>query len=188
MLRRGMGLAASLALAACVGGAEDMPAGYPPKMGDMTGTMAGKPVAWETFDFSVGAYDASAWADADWESKVVMAHLMGYAPGKPDEMAGRVFVEGTFGKALRTGAASAVVVSVIKGQQIDGPRLSSDGQKASFVIDSIGPKVEQSYSRRVTGRVEARVCPVDWPGQECQDVTLHFDTDMQMESTLAVTP
>lgn len=187
-MRLGIALTTALALAACVGGAEEMPAGDPPKMGDMTGTMGGTPVAWETFDFSVGAYDASAWADADWETKVVMAHLMGYSPGKPKEMTGRVFVEGTFGTALRTGAATAVVISVLKGQDFDGPRLSSDGQQASFVIESIGPKVAQSYSRRVTGRVEARLCPVDWPGQACQDVSLRFDTDMQMESTLAVTP
>ncbi len=187
-MRRGIALATAVALAACVGGAEDMPAGYPPKMGDMTGTMGGAPVAWETFDFSVGAYDASAWADADWETKVVMAHLMGYPPGKPKEMTGRVFVEGTFGKALRTGTATAVVVSVLKDKDFDGPRLSSDGQKASLVIDSIGPKVEQSYSRRVTGTVKARLCPVDWPGQACQDLSLRFDTDMQMASDLVVAP
>lgn len=183
--------AAALVLAVWAQGAvaqEGLPDGYPPKMGEISGTFGGKPVAWETFDFSVGAFDASAWADRDWETRQVMAHLMGYEPGKPDEMTDRLFVEGDFGKALRTGRAQGAVVLIVQGQDLDGPRLSSEGRRSRFWIDSIGPKVEDSYSRRVTGRLEARVCPVNWPGQGCRDLVLRFDTDMQMDSELPVTP
>lgn len=166
----------------------DMGPDYPPKMGEISGTMGGKPVAWETFDFSIGAFDASAWADSDWETKEVSAHLMGYRPGLPDDMRGRIFIEGDFGKTLRTGAALNPVVEYLRGDAIDGPRLSSAGQTVEFVIDSIGPKVEDSYSRRVTGHVTARLCPVDWPLKSCKDITLSFDTDMQLGSVLEVTP
>lgn len=167
---------------------EDLPADYPPKMGEITGTLGGKPVIWETFDFSVGAFDASAWADADWTTKEVSARLMGYKPGLPDDLRGRIYIQGDFGPALRTGAAANPVVEYLRGRDPDGPRLSSEGQTAEFVIDSIGPQVENSYSRRVTGHVTARLCAKDWPLKPCQDITLSFDTDMQMGSTLTVTP
>lgn len=166
----------------------DMGPDYPPKMGGITGTMGGKPMSWETFDFSIGAFDASAWADADWETKEVSARMMGYKPGLPDDLRGRIYIEGDFGKALRTGAALNPVVEIYRGDDRDGPRLTSEGQRAEFVIDSIGPKVEDSYSRRVTGHVTARLCAKDWPLKPCQDITLRFDTNMQMGSTLAVTP
>ena len=56
---------------------EDLPPGYPPKMGEITGTLGGKPVAWETFDYSIGAFDASAQARADWNTRVISLSLMG---------------------------------------------------------------------------------------------------------------
>ena len=164
----------------------EMSEGYPPKMGDLTGTLGGVPVAWETFDFSIGAFDASAWAGTDYESGIVSAHLMAYAPGEPDTMAGRIMAVADFGRALKTGKGRNITVAILQGDHIDGPRLSSEGQKALFVIDSIGPAVENSYSRRVTGHIETSLCPIDWEGQVCQDLVLSFDTDMQMESTLKV--
>lgn len=168
---------------------ETPPPGYPPKMGEISGTLGDKPVAWETFDFSIGAFDASAWADADWTTKAVTAHLMGYAPGKPDEMAFRILIKGGFGAALRTGAADApVTVAILGGKDIDGPRLTSDGQQAELVIDSIGPKVADSYSRRVMGHVTARLCPKGWLFRKCQDLSVRFDTEMQVSNALNITP
>lgn len=159
---------------------------YPPLMGTMSGTMGGVPVAWETYDFSVGAFDASAWAEADYDSGIVGVHIMAYPPGEPETMAGRINATAAFGRALKTGKGRNVEVAIQKGDDIDGPRLSSEGQTAVFVIDSIGPKVEDSYSRRVTGHIEATLCPVDWAEQACQDIVLTFDTDMQMGSELKV--
>ena len=62
----------------------------------------------------------------------------------------------------------------------------TDPTSAQLMIESIGPAEEGSYYRRVTGRIEARLCPVDWPGQDCQDAILAFDTDMQLETTVVV--
>jgi hypothetical protein len=167
---------------------EDPGPGYPPKMGRISGTLAGKPVAWETYDFSIGAFDASAWADRDWETKAVTARLTGYKPGDPDEMRQRIHIRGGFGLALRTGAAEAPLVEILRGKDFDGPRLSSKGQRAEVVIDSIGPKVEGSYSRQVTGRASARLCPVEWLFKSCQDIEVTFDTQMQMGTEMAITP
>ncbi|MDQ2067679.1 hypothetical protein Q9295_14980 [Xinfangfangia sp. CPCC 101601] len=152
----------------------------------MVGSLGGAPVAWETYDFSVGAYDSSAWADLDPDSKRVKARLMGYLVGKPDERPGRIFAIGETGKALRKGKARKVEVKILQGEDLDGPRLSSEGQRAEMRIDHVGPQIPDSYNRKVTGRIKAKLCPIDWPGQKCQNIELTFDTLMQVESTLPI--
>lgn len=164
----------------------DLPEGYPPKMGEVSGTFGGMPVAWETFDFSIGAFDASAWVGVGYETPEVAAHLMAYPVGEPDTKAGRIYAEAEFGAALRTGKGRNVTIEIYQGDDRDGPRLSSEGRRARFFIDSIGPATEGSYNRRVTGRIEARLCPIDWAGKACEDIVLNFDTDMQFESTVPV--
>lgn len=122
----------------------------------------------------------------DYESGKVGAYLTGYPNGDPDAKAGRVHAKAEFGAALHTGKGLKPLVEIYQGQDRDGPRLSSDGEKARFVIESIGPATEGSYNHRVIGSIEATVCPIDWAGQVCQDITLGFDTDMQIESSIAV--
>ncbi len=164
----------------------NMPEGYPPKMGDVWGALGDKGVAWETFDFSIGAFDASAWVGAGYDEPLMTLHIMAYPPGEPDTMAGRVYAEAEFGEALHVGEGSKVAVSIMKADDIDAARLSSEGQTAFLLIESIGPEREESYSRRVSGTIEARLCPIDWDGQECQDLSLAFDSDVQMESTVVI--
>lgn len=159
---------------------------YPPKMGDVSGTLGGEAVKWETFDFSIGAFDASAWVGAGYEEPLMTLHLMAYPPGEPDTMAGRVYAEAEFGDALHVGEGVNVAVSIMQGDDIDGPRLSSEGQSAVLIVDSIGPARDDSYNRRMTGTITAHLCPVDWEGQDCQDLELSFDTDVQMETTVVV--
>ncbi|MES2433425.1 MAG: hypothetical protein V4586_06315 [Pseudomonadota bacterium] len=166
----------------------DLPPGYPPKLGEASGQLGKKAVAWEFFDFSVGAFDASAWVDRDYETETVEFHLMGYAPGNPDDMRKRLRAQGDFGKAFHTGAAEAPLVEVLQGSDVDGPKLTSKGQQAEIVVESIGPLPENSYLRHVTGRLTARVCPQDWPFKSCQTIALRFDTDVQMGSDVAVKP
>jgi hypothetical protein len=178
-------------LALCLaqpGWADDMnlPEGWPPKMGDVTGTLGDTAKHWETFDFSIGAFDASAWVGAGYETPLMTLHLMAYPPGEPDRMPGRFHATADYGDALRSGEGAKVHVAILRDEDIDGPRLSSEGQPARLVIDAIGPARENSYNRRITGRIEARLCPVDWPGEVCQDLALTFDTDMQLETTVVV--
>jgi hypothetical protein len=182
---------AALALIIWAGAAQaqqsDLPEGYPPLLGGASGTLGQKAVAWEFFDFSIGAFDASAWVDQDWDSKLITFHLMGYSPGQPDDMRFRLLVEGNFGTSLRTGTAEAPVrVSVLRGKDTDGAQLSSEGQHAEVVIEAIGPQEENSYLRHVTGSIMARVCPKAWLFKSCQDIALRFDTDVQMGSAVDV--
>ena len=187
----GLALAATLSLSPLPALAQEvmepgLPEGYPPKMGEVSGTVGGLPVLWETYDFSIGAFDASAWAEADWQTKLVVVHIMAFPPGEPDSLPGRIYAEAEFGEALRIGAGAEVQVSIMQGEELDGPRLSSEGQQMTFVIESIGPAREDSYSRFVTARIEGRLCPVGWEGETCRDIALRIETDVQLSSTLKV--
>ena len=165
---------------------EELPPDYPPKMGEISGTLGKKAVAWEFFDFSVGAFDASAWADEDYDSKQVRLHLGGYAPGQPENKSFRLQASGNFGTVFQAGSAEAPLVEVLRGKDSEGPKLTSAGQRAEIVVESIGPQPEDSYSRRVTGRIEARLCPQAWLFKTCQDISLRFDTGVQMGSVVKV--
>ncbi|MCF1709697.1 hypothetical protein L0V05_12825 [Tabrizicola sp. J26] len=166
---------------------EDLPEGYPPKMGDVTGTLDGKPVAWETYDFSVGAFDASAGATSDWETKVISVRIIGYTPGDPDSDKMLLRLQGDFGTVLRPGPASGnVEIAILREKDWDGAQLTSAGKRAELVIDSIGPKVPDSYSRHVTGHASAQLCPKKWLFKSCKDIELRFDTDMQVGSELPI--
>ena len=170
-----------------VDGGEDLPANYPPKMGDITGTLDGKPVAWATYDFSIGAFDASAGATSDWDTKVVNLQIIGYTPGDPQNDRMRVRLKGDFGTVLRPGPATAAVeIAIFRNKEWDGARLTSEGNHAELVIDSIGPKVPDSYSRHMTGHASAELCPKKWLFKSCKTIELRFDTDVQVGSELTI--
>ena len=165
---------------------EETPPGYPPFLGAISGTLGTEAVAWEFFDFSIGAFDASAWVERDYDGKDVELHLFGYPPGQPEDRRFRVYVEGLFGKSLAPGVAVAPLVEIYRGADREGPRLTSNGQRAEVVIDSIGPRQENSYLRHITGTVRARLCPKGWLLKSCQDIDLRFDTEVQMGSAVPV--
>lgn len=170
-----------------VDGGEDLPANYPPKMGDITGTLDGKPVAWATYDFSIGAFDASAGATSDWDTKVVNLQIIGYTPGDPQNDRMRVRLKGDFGTILRPGPATAAVeIAILRTRDWDGARLTSEGNRAELVIDSIGPKVPDSYSRHMTGHASAELCPKKWLFKSCKTIELRFDTEVQVGSELTI--
>lgn len=168
---------------------ETPPPGYPPKMGEISGTLGGKPVAWETFDYSIGAFDASAQVRADWETKVVSLSIMGMKPGKPDEDRQRIWIKAGFGTTLQPGpTVGGAEVVLLRGKDLEGPRLVSQAETVDLVLESIGPQAADSYSRRMTGHVSARLCPVGWAFKKCQDVTLRFDTDVQIDGDFPIKP
>lgn len=170
-----------------VDGGEDLPANYPPKMGDITGTLDGKPVAWATYDFSIGAFDASAGATSDWDTKVVNLQIIGYTPGDPQNDRMRVRLKGDFGTILRPGPATAAVeIAILRTRDWDGARLTSEGNRAELVIDSIGPKVPDSYSRHMTGHASAELCPKKWLFKSCKTIELRFDTDVQIDGEMTI--
>lgn len=166
--------------------APELPPGYPPKIGTINGSLGGKALAWETFDFSVGAFDASAWASA-FDGKVEF-RLRGLKPGSPKSPQGALWVSADVGPALGTGVAPGPVEVVIyrNEKRRDGARMTSAGQSAVVEITSVGPIEKDSYFRHVTGRITARLCPAAWLGRSCQDFAARFDTQVQVDSTLPV--
>lgn len=166
--------------------APELPPGYPPMIGTISGTLGGKAVAWETFDFSVGAFDATAWASVS-DGKVEF-RLRGLKPGAPKSPQRALWVSADLGPALGRGVAPGPVEVVIyrNEKRREGARMTSAGQTAVVEITSVGPKQQDSYFRHVTGRITARLCPKSWLGRSCEEFTAGFDTQLQVDSSLPV--
>ena len=152
----------------------------PPLMGDITGTLGANPVHWQSFDFSLGAYDASAWAgDRDGGT---MFMIGGYPPGKPHDDANRLRIETRYARpfdrlaALPLGPAAAKV-TVYLTEDSDGPRL--EGEAALTVVTAAPPPPEGYALGHATGSVTAKLCPVAGAEGACQDIDLRFDTEVQ---------
>lgn len=161
------------------------PEGWPWLLGDVAGKLGSKPIAWQTYDFSIGALDASVWAGNPWGP--VEFHLTGYSPGKPQSRRMGLHVTAGFGDTLRTGKADGPVTVVITlGSDDKGPRLTSEGHSASLHIASLVRSEDNQNYGHVTGTITARLCPVLWQGKSCQDFTARFDTDMQFDGEFAI--
>jgi hypothetical protein len=139
------------------------PEGWPWLLGDVTGKLGGKKIAWQTYDFSIGALDASVWAGNPWGP--VQLFLGGFTPGNPksDRMGLRVTAD--FGNQLHPGKADGPVKVVITlGSDDNGPRLSSEGHSASLTIASLVRSQDNQNYGHVTGTITARLCPIMWEG------------------------
>ena len=154
----------------------------PPLMGRISGTLAAKRVAWETFDFSVGAYDASA--SVRFVDGRQTLQLFGYAPGNAKSQSGNVLISGNITGLRKPGPLQNVRVQIPLSTDIDGPGLSSVGQTAVLMIDKIdAPKQDESGYGHAAGRVTAQLCPVAGATGGCQTFTVAFDTQVQFDST-----
>lgn len=165
---------------------EDGGPGYPPKMGEISGVLGKQAMAWETFDFSIGAFDASAWVNA-YEGSVKLS-LMGYPPGQPEVMAGRVLITADMGKALKKrGKSSKVEVEIYRDEDRDAARLSSAGQSARLKITrlKLAPGAASGYGA-IEGEVTARLCPIEWQEQSCQHFSARFKTQLQFDGEIPV--
>ena len=161
------------------------PEGWPWLLGDVSGTLGKKAVAWQTYDFSIGALDASVWAGET--DGVVGLHMRALPPGKPEAKRMALFVIADIGKVLRVGpAAGSVKVDILRYDKRDGPRMSSEGQSATLVIDRLVRDPENINNGTVRGSVTARLCPVKWIGKSCQDFSAKFDTGMQFDGTFEI--
>lgn len=162
------------------------PDGWPWLLGDVTGKLGGKAIAWQAYDFSIGALDASVWAGNPWGP--VEFYLTGFTPGDPQSRRMGLHVTAGFGDTFRTGKADGPVTVVITlGSDDMGPRLSSEGHSASLSIASLVPSADNQNYGHVTGTITARLCPVMWEGKSCQDFTAGFDTDMQFDGEFPIT-
>jgi hypothetical protein len=157
---------------------EMLPEGYPPKIGEVMAQLDGAPIFWETYDFSIGAFDASAFFGG--EKAAPVFHLTGYPPGRPDVMDNRLRLEGRGAPAA--GVLAGAVVELID-EDPEGPRLCSAGQAADVVLDRVS-RLNSGYGH-ATGHFSARLCPLGTTTakvtQVCQQISGRFETDFQYD-------
>lgn len=173
-----------LSLAAGMAAAQDLPEGYPPVMGDVSTTLGDRALSWQTYDFSVGAFDASAWMHA--EGSGFELRIMAYLPHQPRRMKDRIFIRAQFAALPEAGAAAqSVAVSIMAGDNLDGPRLTSEGQPATLEITGFTRKNDESYGAG-SGTFRTVLCKTRGSsariGKKCQPFEGTFDTELQFEN------
>lgn len=156
----------------------DLPPGYPPKIGAVAAVLNGKAVAWDTYDYSVGTFDASAQFVGP--KAMPEFRLLGMQPGQPGSDRNRLTMKGS-GSG---GALQDALIEVVAGSDWNGLRLSSAGQKAVLVLDRVLRK-DQGYGH-ATGHFAGTVCtangtPVRVDTRYCQPVSGTFETDLQYD-------
>ena len=150
---------------------------YPPVMGSITGTQDGSAVAWTTYDFSVGAYDASAWFGR--RDGVVALTMTGYPPGDPRSDDGLIRLTARVEGPLAAGTTLAAGrVALIDGGNRDSPRPSGD---ATLTLDSLSREQAESGYGRISGSFAGALCPPAGMGQPCQQIEGRFDTAVQFD-------
>jgi hypothetical protein len=159
--------------------------GYPPKLGTASLDSAGTVQIFTTFDFSVGAFDASAWFDS--RDGVQRFAMTAYPEENPDAEVGLLRVTADLPGGRVAGSEGApVLVEIWWEDRGNGRKLTSAGHPASLVIDRFTPDSESTSGYgQATGRFEATLCPgMGDPakvtsGADCQEVRGSFDTRVQ---------
>lgn len=148
----------------------------PPRMGQVAGRIGDQPAGWSTFDFSVGAFDASAWiTDEAAGGPGLRLTIIGYHSA--EDRNDRVFLHAHIG-GLQPGPALDGDLQIIDARP-DEPRLQG---AAEVVITAIGrPSPDDSYGH-VAGTVTAEICPPPGEAAPCLPVQLSFDTALQFDN------
>lgn len=165
----------------------DPPEGWPWKMGTMEVTLDGAAHPYTTYDFSIGAIDASV--QLSWEPDAdhsvtpggAVHFLLGGSPGgtpKPDS--DEIFVNAVFPDVPASGTRTGqVTVDWLLGPTLDGSKLRSRGP-AELTIEQLSRDAAEPSRGQVTGRIRATLCDAQGdrltPGGACHAFTARFDT------------
>lgn len=163
-------------------------AGDVPPLGEVRLSEAGKETIYTTFDFSVGAFDASAWLEG--MGGAPRLHVTAYPDGDPQAQKGLLRIEAGFARSLAPGMITQEAkVEILMGKSRDGRRWTSEGKMAEVEIFDFVPQeagVDTGYGR-LTGRFSARICSGDGapavvaPNARCRDVSGLFATEAQFQ-------
>ncbi len=162
---------------------EALPDGYPPVMGNMSATLDGRRMAWQTYDFSVGAFDASAWVGDDDDN--VTLRIMAFAPGKPDQNADRLRIVVEFGLSpTPDDTPRPALIEVLAEDDIDGRKLTSGKTPGVVVLDTFSR--DGYVYGRTSGSFEALICfkrgPKSKVTSQCKPIKGRFDTAIQFDN------
>jgi hypothetical protein len=160
-----------------------VPDGYPPKIGTVATELDGKAVAWDTYDYSIGAYDASVQV-LNYNGQIQF-RLMGEPPGKPDQARNRLVMKAVMANTGQTGPLAKPVIEIVAGKDWQGVRLTSTGSEISLVLDSLkmmGPSGEYGH---VAGQFSTTLCAADGEPPridrtKCQPFRGSFDSELQI--------
>ena len=161
---------------------DGLPHGYPPKIGEVLAEVNGAAQRWDTYDYSIGAFDAAVQI-MDFNGEVQL-RLMGEPAGKPRSKSNRLVMKAVMTDKLQTGPLSGVVIEIIAGEDWNGLRLSSEGSAAGVVIDQVSVKPESAVTGHVAGSFRAILCattgqPAIVDRGKCQPIRGTFASDLQ---------
>ncbi|MGZ9809848.1 hypothetical protein ACXN5S_05240 [Pseudoroseicyclus sp. H15] len=124
-----------------------------PQMGTLRGTLEGEPVAWDTYDFSVGAPDGSVqFTDYD----VLELSIGGYRPGQPRELSGTISIIAEMAEAAPGRSLAAQVE--LNGENFADPLFAAP---AEVVIESLTRGEPGSPMGTLYGTITATITAPD---------------------------
>ena len=173
-----MGLAGVLAGAALA--QDTMPPGDeygpdgPPEMGTIIAQGDGDRITWTTYDFSIGAFAASAWVTRDQDGTGPQRlSLLGYSD--PDSHDHRIFIE-----ALVPGYLPGIYAAEVSlvDYDLDQPRQKG---VLTLSISAFSRTSADGYYGHLTATAEGQLCSAR-NTIDCFQVTIAIDTDLQFGS------
>lgn len=148
---------------------------YPPRLGSVAAVIDGTAAGWETFDFSVGAFDASAWFMKVDEAVVLTVN--GYPDGNPRAEDGLIRIAATFGTAIpAAGTVTQGFVSIVDDRAWDTPRLRGP---VTVTVDTIRRDAATSGYGDLTARLAGEICAA--AGGDCREITGTITTRFQYD-------
>ena len=164
--------------------ADYLPEDYPPRIGGVAAVLNGQGMVWDTYDYSIGAFDSSVQITGfNGETRFF---LNGEQVGQPNLDKNRLRLFALMTGPDQRGALNAPEIEFIEGDW-DGPRLSSVGSAAEVVLDSIVVD-EGGYGGQVKGHFSATLCegngdPIVVDKTKCQPISGTFDSRLQISGS-----
>lgn len=143
----------------------------PPAMGTITGEGDGDTITWTTYDFSVGAFDASAWATRDNEGRgPERLSILGYTTS--DSKTGRILIRaGVPGYQTGTYLAEVLLVDA----DLDAPRVMG---MVTMEVTTFRQDRDRDAYGDFRARASGTLCSVPDPAN-CFPATFVIDTRLQ---------
>ncbi len=148
----------------------------------MQAELDGKAIKWETYDYSIGAFDAAVQILG--YNDELQFRLYGVPPGQPNPRSGALYIKAVMKTPMQTGSLTDVVIEIPQSQTDHGLRLTSVGSPVDFRLDSV-TQSDFGYGH-VQGHFNALLCmatgePARINSENCQLFKGSFDSDMQFD-------